>query len=918
MINASNSFKNMLYEGKRNYKLYADVSLKDGTQLKLTNSDIWQGSFSIEDAVSSDNKFDIGSAIINKLNFTINNIYGDFSQYDFDDAEIITYIGLELPDGTIEKLRKGTFAVDEPRYNGSTIALSCLDNMRLFDKAYSESKIGYPATLGEIIADACSCCGVSLSTAKFPNSSFVVSDKPNTESTTFREVISWCAQIAGCFARCDSSGKLELKWYDQEFLDIKKLDGGYYDSESENKYQSGDSADGGTFNPWNTGYIYDDGTFEDSSNYHHIYSYKSLSVSTDDVIITGVSVSEKTKDRTSGNEIATYTVGKKGYVVSIENNGLVTNGTGKKIADYLGKRLIGLSFRKASVQHLSDPTIEAGDVAYLSDVKENVYKICVSRTTFTTGGFQVTVSSAETPQKNSDTRYSAETKNYVETRKDIKYQISEYDKDVQNLSSIMANSMGMFTTVQKTENGGEIVYQHDKPNLSDSKIVWKKSEAGFVVSEDGGKTWKAGIDSSGNAVVNILSAIGIKFDWAKGGTLTLGGSNNTNGVLKIIDASGNEIGSWTKDGIKAAKGEFSGKITAKTGQIGGYEIVENAMYSEKVGMSSNTGKYAFWAGESNGAEGGGTSDSKFRVDNSGNMYAQNANIKGNVDATSGSFDSVTIKNSSVNSTNISGGTYSSGYISGGSLGGGTGGTYVGTCSGSSLSSCSLGGTSLSTGSGNAYVKSYSYGSTFVYGENGVYLSTEASIGGILSVGGNCKVNGGLSVTGSKNRLIPTKNFGERCLNAFETPLPTFSDFGNAKLDDYGECHILIDPIFAETVDKDYFPIVYLTKYGQGDIWVEISKSTYGDILIKGTPCLEFAWETRYRQINSTERLLLNEIENTELGNRDFVVESEVDYETGKTNHEANANEYLKMYNICSIDYSEEGYNYYTEFEGGLV
>ena len=38
----------------------------------------------------------------------------------------------------------------------------------------------------------------------------------------------------------------------------------------------------------------------------------------------------------------------------------------------------------------------------------------------------------------------------------------------------------------------------------------------FAVSTDGGKTWNAGMDSSsGNAVVNVLSSIGINFDWAE-------------------------------------------------------------------------------------------------------------------------------------------------------------------------------------------------------------------------------------------------------------------------------------------------------------------------------------------------------------------------------------------------------------------
>lgn len=67
MLNASKKFRELLNGGYRNYKLYIDMVLADGTNLSLTNSDIWQGSFTIDDAVSSDDSFDIGSAIVNQF-----------------------------------------------------------------------------------------------------------------------------------------------------------------------------------------------------------------------------------------------------------------------------------------------------------------------------------------------------------------------------------------------------------------------------------------------------------------------------------------------------------------------------------------------------------------------------------------------------------------------------------------------------------------------------------------------------------------------------------------------------------------------------------------------------------------------------------------------------------------------------------
>lgn len=155
--------------------------------------------------------------------------------------------------------------------------------------------------------------------------------------------------------------------------------------------------------------MYDAGTFTEQS-YHHLFEYKSSEVSTDDVVITGVRVAEKVTDDENGDGIVYYDTGKAGYVVSIEDNDLISGGNGKQISEYLGNKLIGMRFRKANISHLSDPTIEAGDIAFFTDRKQNTYPILVSRTVFSTGNFQNTVSSAETPQKNSDTRYSTQTK----------------------------------------------------------------------------------------------------------------------------------------------------------------------------------------------------------------------------------------------------------------------------------------------------------------------------------------------------------------------------------------------------------------------------------------------------------------------------------------------------------------------------
>lgn len=521
MLNVSSLFKKELFNDNRHYLEYADITLSGGGKtLNIENEDLWGGGITIEDSVSRDNSFDVGAAIINKCTVVINNIYDKFSEYDFGKAEVVVYIGLKLPDGTIERIRKGTFIVDETKYNGSIITLSCLDNMSKFDKAYSESSLKYPATIGVILRDACDRCGVTLNSYNIPHDDFVVQERPDDKTTTFREIISWVAQIACRFCRCDVYGRLELKWYNQEALEKANLDGGVFDIGSSSEYESGDIADGGTFNPWNVGYEYDGGTFEELKYVHHIYSLYSMDISVDDVVITGVRISEKNKEDNK-DAITTYQTGTDGYVISIENNELIKGGTGGLIAGWLGEQLIGFRFRKANISHSSNPTIEAGDVGFLTDRKQNTFRIVFSSTRFSTGGSQTTTSSAENPARNSAERYSAETKNYVDYRKDIEKERTDREKALEELKNRVDNSSGLFTTTVEQPDGSNIFYMHDKPTLSESQIVWKMTAEAFAVSTDGGKNYNAGLTVDGDLIARILTVVGVNADWIKTGAFRI-------------------------------------------------------------------------------------------------------------------------------------------------------------------------------------------------------------------------------------------------------------------------------------------------------------------------------------------------------------------------------------------------------------
>lgn len=115
--------------------------------------------------------------------------------------------------------------------------------------------------------------------------------------------------------------------------------------------------------------------------------------------------------------------------------------------------------------------------------------------------------------------------------------LDAYDVKLAQMNELAANTLGFYYTEEKTEDGSIIAYRHDRPNLSESKIIYKTGIEGFFLSIDGGQTWKAGFDSNGDAVLNILYAIGIQSKWinTRGFTAT---NNSGKETFKIDENTG--------------------------------------------------------------------------------------------------------------------------------------------------------------------------------------------------------------------------------------------------------------------------------------------------------------------------------------------------------------------------------------------
>lgn len=554
MRKLSNRWKEKVKNGMDvQYLKYADITLTDGTVLNLTSANLWQNGMEFEDSVSNDSSFDIGSAIINVLNLSINNFDGEYSDYDFEGAEVICYVGLQIEDedtselldsdgeqimdstgdtiivhknAVIEKTRICTVTViEQPEDETVTIDLTCEDNMRKFDRNYSDSKLKYPATRGQIVRDACEVCGVTLQTTSFDRDDYIVQNRPNDEALTFRQVLQWVAQIGCQWMRCDEYGRLCIGWYssiNEEELIINDL--GVLKTQDDSNISLELSSANGILSANNGTFLENDGILrlfatDEKGNISEIETTYGFTPHHTDVVITGVKVTEYSES--SSDNPQTYMVGTEGYVLGISGNKLIRVGDGQTIASIISEKCVGMRFRPFESECPTDVALEAGDSLIIVDRNGKIYTSLLTTTTLKPGSGQKIACNAKSAAKNSSTQYSQATQAFVTARNMVKQEKTEREKALEEFGKRIDSATGVYTTVEPQENGSKIFYLHDKPTLAESQAIWKMTSEAWGVSTDGGQTWNGGMTVDGDTIVRILTAVGLNADWINTGAITV-------------------------------------------------------------------------------------------------------------------------------------------------------------------------------------------------------------------------------------------------------------------------------------------------------------------------------------------------------------------------------------------------------------
>lgn len=501
MINVTNQLKTESLLNS-NYYVTANAVLRDGTILSLGKEDFYLDGNGIVDS-SDSGDFPIGVAIEKTATLALVNDDDRFSDYNFAGAQFTLFLNLQLSD-RLETIRRGTFIVSKKPATSDEINLTLLDYMSKAETDYNTNLI-FPCSAREVLEDACQQTGIVLGDATFKNADYQVQKKP--ENTTFRAVIGMVAALAGGNARIDENDNLRIITFD-------------------------DGADTITLEtvPWydiNGNTILD----IDSNEIETILERKgfkpnfinNLTYDVDDVVVTGVKyVNDETE----------YKYGTDGYVITIDNK--LLTGNEQVGVDLIGKELVGMRLRPFSCDSIAIGYATFGDRITFSDIKGNIYYSYLTDVDFAFSGstsFSCNAKSMEDIDADYPDSMQVEVDNI---KKDSEKKITAYDAKLKQMNELAANTLGFYYTEEVQADGSTISYRHDKPTLVSSKVIYKTGVDGFFLSVDGGRTWKAGFDSNGDAVLNILYAIGIQSDWIN--TRGFTAKDNDGNITFRIDA----------------------------------------------------------------------------------------------------------------------------------------------------------------------------------------------------------------------------------------------------------------------------------------------------------------------------------------------------------------------------------------------
>lgn len=435
-----------------------------GTAFNITDKDII-GAVTVDWSSVTGSKLDLGSACMSELSFTLENTDGAFDDKVFEGAQL--YVTTSFSTGsTTETVPIGYYTVDSPPRKLRSIKITAYDRMAKFNRAY-DTELVYPATLYQIVADACTKCGVSQ---KLPTNTLhrgvSIPKRPEADNLTYRQVLVWAAELMGVSLYIDYDGKLTGGWYatNAKHTVIKASD----------RFTSGNT------------------NFAENN-----------------IVFSGVRIAGNDENKTE------YLAGTKDYAFNIEGNLLVQSDMNlRTLATELKTARCSLTYTPMSCTTHSFPHLRPLDVmsfetaqgtkkVVLTNVKWQSQNRCTKLEgkgeTATQSGYATM--GAFTPKQQAILE---------QTRAQQAAQINDYEQATLALNETIANSMGLYVTRKADSNGAVITYYHDKPTLEGSNTIYCRNAGGYAWTNNGwnngSPNWEYGVSKDGDAVIRSIAA----------------------------------------------------------------------------------------------------------------------------------------------------------------------------------------------------------------------------------------------------------------------------------------------------------------------------------------------------------------------------------------------------------------------------
>lgn len=195
--------------------------------LNITNDDICPGGLVISKSSTTSDSIEIGAAVAGEIEITLRNADEKYSKYNFEDSTLYCNLGNVIND---DNSNSEVYYIDNVERVGSKLRLLGYSSIIKFDEYVDEdfsfvdsdnNPLTVEALLNKITEKFGIYCGVLFSDSFADNLEYEIK-KPDSNKVTYRQLLSWCAQIL-C-TNCASYQKLiALMWYTDYYKPFEQV-----------------------------------------------------------------------------------------------------------------------------------------------------------------------------------------------------------------------------------------------------------------------------------------------------------------------------------------------------------------------------------------------------------------------------------------------------------------------------------------------------------------------------------------------------------------------------------------------------------------------------------------------------------------------------------------------------------------------